>query len=40
MEKNSYTIDFDLKNNPSETLRDINGLLVEIQKAPVQWLKE
>ena len=33
MEKNSYTIDFDLKNNPSETLRDINGLLVEIQKS-------
>ena len=32
MEKNSYTIDFDLKNNPSEILRDINGLLVEIQK--------
>lgn len=32
MEKNSYTIDFDLKNNPSEALRDINTLLVEIQK--------
>ncbi|MDO5420724.1 MAG: hypothetical protein Q4F50_11760 [Bacteroides sp.] len=32
MEKNSYTIDFDLKSNPSEVLRDINTLLVEIQK--------
>ena len=32
MEKNSYTIDFDLKNNPSKALRDINSLLVEIQR--------
>lgn len=33
MEKNSYTIDFDLKNNPSEALKEINELLVEIEKS-------
>ena len=32
MEKNSYTIDFDLKNNPSKVLRNSNEPLVEIQK--------
>ena len=32
MEKNSYTIDFDLKNNPSEVLGNSNEPLVEIQK--------
>lgn len=33
MEKNSYTIDFNLKNNPSAALREINGLLAEIEKS-------
>lgn len=31
MEKVSYDIVFDLKNNPSEQLREINKLLIDMQ---------